>query len=147
MKVLLLPGACPANGGHTGLLSKVASRHTPFQLLSAELLSPVSWASGRLGCCASAWEHKAAWAPATRLPKTRLAAAVFFVKLAEVEVADAFSSLHAEGSWVSRLFVSFSAAFGEFLLICPDRTKLLINAFAKDLDLIRVKRLFKQPSS
>eukprot|EP00439_Symbiodinium_sp_Y106_P048958 s462_g6.t1 len=45
-----------------------------------------TWIRGRLGSCASAWEHEA--------------------------VADAFSNLQSEGSWVSR-------------------TKLLVNAFAK----------------
>ncbi|CAE7472138.1 CPK24 [Symbiodinium natans] len=57
------------------------------------------WLRGRLGSCASAWEHEA--------------------------VSDAFSNLHAEGSWVSR-------------------TKLLINAFAKAIKQIGWRPILDQ---
>ena len=52
------------------------------------------------------------------------------------KVEEAFSSLHADGSWVSRhqtcSILQFVRRPPQYVARLLDRTKLLVNAFAKD---------------
>ena len=55
-----LPGACTPGGSHIGLLSNVDSRCGSQAQAVVVMVAACRKAPGRLGSCASAWEHEAA---------------------------------------------------------------------------------------